>query len=46
MSEVLGDEELSGGDFVRNIKTLIDLVRQVGDIAPDPVTARVAPPGG
>jgi ATP-dependent RNA helicase HelY len=42
LSEVLGDEELSGGDFVRNIKTLIDLVRQVGEIAPDPATARVA----
>jgi ATP-dependent RNA helicase HelY len=42
LGEVLGDEELSGGDFVRNIKTLIDLVRQVGDIAPDPATARVA----
>jgi ATP-dependent RNA helicase HelY len=42
LSEVLGDEELSGGDFVRNVKTLIDLVRQVGEIAPDPATARVA----
>jgi ATP-dependent RNA helicase HelY len=42
LGEVLGDEELSGGDFVRNIKTLIDLVRQVGDIAPDPATARAA----
>ncbi len=42
LGEVLGDEELSGGDFVRNIKTLIDLVRQIGDIAPDPATARAA----
>ena len=42
LGEVLGDEDLSGGDFVRNIKTLIDLVRQVGDIAPDPATARAA----
>jgi ATP-dependent RNA helicase HelY len=42
LGEVLGDEELSGGDFVRNIKTLIDLVRQVGDIAPDPAAARAA----
>jgi ATP-dependent RNA helicase HelY len=42
LSEVLGDEELSGGDFVRNVKTLIDLVRQVGEIAPDPATARAA----
>ncbi len=42
LGEVLGDEELSGGDFVRNVKTLIDLVRQVGDVAPDPATARTA----
>ncbi len=32
---VLGDEDLSGGDFVRNIKTLIDLVRQIAEVAPD-----------
>ncbi|HEX5945196.1 MAG TPA: hypothetical protein VFY82_02920, partial [Acidimicrobiales bacterium] len=42
LGEVLGDEDLSGGDFVRNVKTLIDLVRQVGDVAPDPATARTA----
>ncbi len=42
LAEVLGDEELSGGDFVRNVKTLVDLVRQVGDVAPDPATARAA----
>jgi ATP-dependent RNA helicase HelY len=42
LAGVLDDEELSGGDFVRNIKTLIDLVRQVGDIAPDGATARTA----
>ena len=32
---VLEDEELSGGDFVRNVKQLIDLLRQVGDVAPE-----------
>ena len=42
LGEVLGDEDVSGGDFVRNIKTLIDLVRQIGDVAPNPETARVA----
>jgi ATP-dependent RNA helicase HelY len=42
LGEVLGDEDLSGGDFVRNIKTLIDLVRQIGEIAPHPATARAA----
>ena len=33
-AEVVEDEELSGGDFVRNIKQLIDLLRQLGDLAP------------
>ncbi|HYZ99937.1 MAG TPA: DEAD/DEAH box helicase [Acidimicrobiales bacterium] len=42
LGEVLDDEDLSGGDFVRNIKTLIDLVRQIGDVAPNPETARTA----
>ncbi|HEY3140736.1 MAG TPA: DEAD/DEAH box helicase [Acidimicrobiales bacterium] len=42
LAEVLDDEDLSGGDFVRNIKTLIDLLRQIGDIAPDRETARHA----
>ena len=32
--DVVGDEELSGGDFVRTMKQLIDLLRQVGDVAP------------
>ena len=31
--------EMSGGDFVRNIKQLIDLLRQLGDLAPSPDTA-------
>nr|MBA3281246.1 RNA helicase [Acidimicrobiia bacterium] len=35
---VIADEDLSGGDFVRNIKTLIDLLRQVGEVAPQPAT--------
>ncbi|HEY8526137.1 MAG TPA: DEAD/DEAH box helicase [Acidimicrobiales bacterium] len=42
LGDVLDDEELSGGDFVRNIKTLLDLLRQIGDVAPDPATARTA----
>ncbi len=42
LGDVLSDEELSGGDFVRNVKTLIDLVRQVGEVAPDAETARSA----
>ncbi|MFN0027725.1 MAG: DEAD/DEAH box helicase [Acidimicrobiales bacterium] len=39
---VLGDEELSGGDFVRNVKQLIDLLRQIGEFAPVPATAAAA----
>jgi len=40
--DVLADEELSGGDFVRNMKQLLDLLRQVGDAARDPDTTRAA----
>jgi len=42
LGDVLGDEDLSGGDFVRNTKTLLDLLRQVGEVAPDAATARNA----
>jgi ATP-dependent RNA helicase HelY len=42
LAEVIGDEGVSGGDFVRNVKQLIDLVRQLGDIATDPATAKAA----
>jgi ATP-dependent RNA helicase HelY len=33
---------MTGGDFVRNIKQLIDLLRQVGDVAAQPKTASAA----
>ena len=39
LAAVLEDEELSGGDFVRNVKQLIDLLRGIGDVAPNPATA-------
>jgi ATP-dependent RNA helicase HelY len=39
---VLEDEDLSGGDFVRNIKQLIDLLRQIADAALDTATRRSA----
>jgi ATP-dependent RNA helicase HelY len=39
---VLEDEDVSGGDFVRNMKQLIDLLRQVAKAAPDPATRRTA----
>ncbi len=39
LAAVLEDEELSGGDFVRNVKQVIDLLRGIGDVAPVPATA-------
>ena len=41
-AEVVEAEELSGGDFVRNIKQLIDLLRQLALVAPVPETRRAA----
>ena len=41
-AEVVGEEELTGGDFVRTTKQLIDLLRQLAIIAPDPETRRAA----
>ena len=42
MSTVVGDEEVTGGDFVRTMKQLIDLARQVADVAPHPQIREVA----
>jgi ATP-dependent RNA helicase HelY len=39
LASVLEDEELSGGDFVRNVKQLVDLLRGIADVAPEPATA-------
>ena len=39
---ILDDDDLSGGDFVRTIKQLIDLLRQMGDAAPVESTATAA----
>jgi ATP-dependent RNA helicase HelY len=41
-AEVVEAEELSGGDFVRTMKQLIDLLRQIGMMAPVPQTRRNA----
>ena len=41
-AEVVSAEELSGGDFVRTMKQLIDLVRQLALVAPLRDTRRVA----
>jgi ATP-dependent RNA helicase HelY len=42
LEDVLLDEDMTGGDFVRNVKQLIDLLRQVGDVAPTAATASAA----
>ena len=42
LERILGEDEISGGDFVRTMKQLIDLLRQIGDCARDPNTARSA----
>jgi ATP-dependent RNA helicase HelY len=42
LADVLEDEELTGGDFVRNVKQTIDLLRQIADVAPSPATAATA----
>jgi ATP-dependent RNA helicase HelY len=40
LANTIEEEEITGGDFVRNVKQLIDLLRQMGDAAEDPATAR------
>jgi ATP-dependent RNA helicase HelY len=42
LGDVLEDEDLTGGDFVRTVKNLIDLLHQVGEVAPVPATAQAA----
>jgi ATP-dependent RNA helicase HelY len=34
LEEVLADEDVTPGDFVRVVKQVIDLLRQVGEVAP------------
>ena len=41
-AEVVTDEELTGGDFVRAIKQLIDILRQLAVVAPSRDTRRAA----
>src|SRR5205085_5642181 len=45
LADVLEDEEMTGGDFVRNVKQAIDLLRQIAEVAPDPMTAATARAG-
>jgi len=42
LADVLDDDEMTGGDFVRHVKQCIDLLRQVGDVAPNEDTRRKA----
>ncbi len=42
LQRVLGRAELAAGDFVRNAKQLVDLLRQLQVVAPDPATAQAA----
>ena len=42
LESVLEDSEITGGDFVRTIRILIDLLRQIGNVALDPATAKAA----
>ena len=41
-AEVVEAEELSGGDFVRTMKQLIDVLRQLALVAPNRATRRSA----
>ena len=45
LEAVVTAEELTGGDFVRTMKQLIDLARQVADVAPVGGHARRCPQG-
>ncbi|MDH3681043.1 MAG: DEAD/DEAH box helicase [Acidimicrobiia bacterium] len=42
LTDVLSDEEITAGDFVRTTKQLIDLLRQIGALASVPATAAAA----
>jgi ATP-dependent RNA helicase HelY len=42
LADILEDEEMTGGDFVRNVKQVIDLLRQIAEVAPLSETAAAA----
>jgi ATP-dependent RNA helicase HelY len=41
LEDVLHETEMAPGDFVRNCKQLIDLLRQIEDVAPEPASVAV-----
>ncbi|WP_208028572.1 DEAD/DEAH box helicase [Rhabdothermincola sediminis] len=42
LDDVLAEEGIAAGDFVRNVKQLLDLLRQIGEAASEPQTAVAA----
>jgi ATP-dependent RNA helicase HelY len=38
LADVLDENEMTGGDFVRHVKQCIDLLRQIAEVAPDDTT--------
>ncbi len=42
LGDILGTEELSGGDFVRSMKQVIDVLSQVATVAPNETTRSTA----
>jgi ATP-dependent RNA helicase HelY len=42
LERILADDEMPGGDFVRTMKQLIDLLRQIGDASTNDVTSSTA----
>ncbi|MEY2456608.1 MAG: ATP-dependent helicase HelY, partial [Acidimicrobiaceae bacterium] len=42
LDDVLEDADVSGGDFVRNVKQLIDLLRQLAEASPERSTTEAA----
>jgi ATP-dependent RNA helicase HelY len=42
LGDVVGAEEMAGGDVVRNLRQVIDLCQQIGSVAPNSATRRSA----
>ena len=42
LADLVDDGDLAGGDIVRNLRQVIDLCRQIGDVVSDPDVRRVA----
>jgi ATP-dependent RNA helicase HelY len=38
LADVLDDDEMTGGDFVRHVKQVVDLLGQIAEVAPVPTT--------